>query len=186
MTASKELLPAPPSLIGENVYLRVVTPNDIELMYLWSVRTDPQFQTCRPRVLKTAAETVEAYKGRTITADSQRFTICLKQDGSPVGIASFFDMNPLNRSAELGLLVDPDQQRRGYGSDGLRVLCRWLFEYRNLHKIHAQTSAPNAAAVALLAKLGFARDGVLRDHYFWEGAYHPGYVYSLLAEEMSW
>ncbi|MFH2056202.1 MAG: GNAT family protein [bacterium] len=186
MSVDKEQVPAPPSLTGDKVYLRAMTLADLELMYLWSVRTDPQFQTCRPRVLRTVAETVESYKTRVVSESQQRFAICLKQDGTPVGTASFFNLNTLNRSAELGLLIDPEQHRQGYGSDGLRGLIKFLFHYRNLHKVHAQTSAPNLPTIGLLEKLGFTRDAVLRDHYFWEGAYHPGYVYSLLKSELSW
>lgn len=179
-------IPAQPSLIGKKVYLRPTTPTDISNMHIWSVLTEPQLQTCHPSLFRTAEETVEEYKTRSITDLRQRFTVCIKKTKTPVGVVTFFDMNTLNRSAELGLLIDPSEHRHGYGTDAMRVMIRYLFRYRGLNKVHAQTSGPNLAAIALLEKLGFKRDAVLRDHYFQDGSFHPGYVYSLLLYEMDW
>ncbi|MFH1687105.1 MAG: GNAT family protein [bacterium] len=186
MPDEKKRVLAQPSLVGQKVYLRPTTPTDISNMYLWSVLTEPQSQTCHPRLFRTADESVEAYKSRTITDTQQRFAVCRKKDKTPVGIVSFFGLNTLNRSAELGLLIDPDEHRQGYGSDALKVLVTYLFRYRGLNKVHAQTGGFNTATVALLEKLGFKRDAVLRDHYFWDGSFHPGYVYSLLLYELDW
>jgi len=100
-----------------------------------------------------------------------------------VGRVRFFDMNTQNRSAELGLLIDPDEQGKGYGLAALQLLCRFLIKSRGLNKVHAQTASFNKAAQALLKKAGFKLDGTLRHHYFYDGEYHNGLVYSLLAYE---
>ncbi len=65
----------------------------------------------------------------------------------------------------------------------LRLLSRFLFKTRGLNKVHAQTGSFNKAAQALLKKAGFKLDGTLRHHYFYDGEYHDGLVYSLLAYE---
>lgn len=59
----------------------------------------------------------------------------------------------------------------------------YLIKTRDINKVHAQTSSLNKAAVALLAKAGFKRDGTLRHHYYYDGELHDGYVYSLLRFE---
>jgi len=40
--------------------------------------------------------------------------------------------------------------------------------------------------VKLLETLGFKKDAVLRDHYFYNGEFHNGFIYSLLLFELDW
>lgn len=184
--SSKEKLPAAPSLIGAKVYLRPATPTDLENMWLWRTLSEPQSMSCHPLPLKTAAEYVEGFKSRNITDTNQGFAVCRKKDKMPVGLARYFGLNNLNRAAELGLIVDPDERKNGYGSEAIMILTDYLFDYRGLYKVHAQTSASNKGAVALLESLGFHRDGVLRSHYFFNKEFHDGYVYSLLLADRDW
>ncbi len=186
MSAASGSPPVQASMQGKKIYLRPTTAADIANMYPWTLASDPPALSCRPREIRTSEEAVEAFKSRTISTDRQFFTIVRTKDKAVVGQISFFDMNTLNRSAELGLRVDPDEYQNGYGSDAMKVLVRYLFKSRGLNKVHAQTGGFNIATIALLEKLGFHRDAVLRDHYFYEGAFHPGFVYSLLLYELDW
>ena len=177
---------APPNMIGAKVFLRPTTPLDITNMYHWSVLSDPQSMTCHPRIYRSAEETAEAFKREERSEREQRFTVVRSKDKAAVGLIRYFGYNALNRSAELGLLVDPDEQRQGYGTDAVKVLANFLFDYRGLNKVYAQTAGFNEGAVALLKGLGFKRDAVLRDHFFYRGVFHEGYIYSLLLFERQW
>lgn len=185
MTDNGARLPVQPSLTGRKVYLRPTTADDIRINYEWWVLSDPQSLTCRPWVYRSAEENVEAFKSRTVSDSKQAFTVCRIEDGRPVGEVNFFGLNTLNRSAELGVLINPDEQRKGHAYDALTVLIDHLFRFRGLHKVYAQTGGFNSKTIALLEKLGFKRDAVLRDHYYWNGSFHPGYIYSLLAAELA-
>jgi diamine N-acetyltransferase len=171
---------------GTKVFLRPTTATDMANMYPWTLASDPQSMSCRPRPMKTSEELVNDFKNRKLTDNRQPLTIVRSKDMAVIGLTSFFDLNTLNRSAELGLRIDPDEQQKGYGADAMKVLVRYLFKYRGLNKVYAQTAGFNAGAVALLEKLAFHRDAVLRDHYFYDGAFHPGFVYSLLLYELDW
>lgn len=171
-------------LIGDKVYLRPTTPEDYSSIYVWQLASDPQSTTCHPRILKTAAKSIEAFKSAEPKETAQTFTVVRKKDDTLVGMIRFFDLNNLNRSSELGLLIDPDEQRKGFGADAMKVLIRYLFRYRGLNKVHAQTADFNDGAVALLNGLNFQRDGALRQHYFYDGSFHDGYIYSLLLHEL--
>jgi len=134
----------------------------------------------------SAEEAAEAFKKKEKSPDQQQFVIVRLKDKTPVGIISFHNMNALNRSVEFGIIVDPDEQRNGYGTEATRLLCNYLFNYRGMNKVYAQTSAFNKGAVKLLEKSGFKKDGVLRQHYFFEGEFYDGVVYSLLRFEFQW
>ena len=62
-------------------------------------------------------------------------------------------------------------------------MCRYLFKQCGLNKVYAQTAEFNEGAIKLLESLGFKRDATLRDHYFLNGRFHAGLIYSLLLFE---
>ncbi|MCD6249648.1 MAG: GNAT family N-acetyltransferase [candidate division Zixibacteria bacterium] len=183
MADKKLKFPTPPDLVGKNIYLRPATHKDVANTYHWFLVSDPATQACRPHPFTTAMEAAEAYQKREPTIDRQLFVIIKKKDSVPVGLIRFFDMNMLNRSTEYGLIIDPDERKKGHALEAIRLLTRYLIKTRDINKVYAQTSGKNKGAVALLEKAGFKRDGTLRHHYFYDGELHDGYIYSLLRFE---
>ncbi len=182
-----EKKPAPltqPSFVGDKVYLRPMTADDVANTHHWFVLTEPQSQTCHPLTITSAAEASEAFKKQDRNPEMASLMIVRIADNMPVGRVRYFNWNNLNRSVELGILIDPDEREKGYAKEGIRIVMRYLFKHRNLNKVHAQTSVPNIGAIKLLESLGFKRDGVLRRHYFLNGEFQDGLIYSKLAFEM--
>jgi diamine N-acetyltransferase len=183
MKDKKTSFPTQPSLIGDHVYLRPATADDVANNHVWFILSEPQAQGCQPLPFRTASEAAEAFKKREATTDHQAFAIVRKQDKTLVGKIVFFDFNSLNRSAGLGVLIDPDERKKGYAGDAMRVLIRFMFHYRGLNKVYAQTAEFNSGAVRLLESLGFKKDACLRDHHFYNGKFFDSFVYSLLLFE---
>jgi RimJ/RimL family protein N-acetyltransferase len=183
MADKKPILTAPPSLIGDKVYLRPMTADDVANTHHWFLMSEPQLQSCRPHSVVSAAAASEAFKKIEPSSDKERFMIVRRTDSVPVGRIQYFDFNWLNRSTELGILVDPDERGKGYGREGACLMCRYLFRTRGLNKVYAQTASFNEAAIKLLESMGFKKDGTLRQHYFADREFHDGLVYSLLAFE---
>lgn len=175
-----------PSFVGDKIFLRAVTVDDIANFHLWFLQIEPQTQSCRAHPLRSATEVTEAFKKREPSAGREFFAIVRKKDKVPVGKISYFDHNPLNRSAELGLLIDPDEQKKGHGSEAIKLLVRYLFRHRGFNKVYAQTAGFNKGAIKLLESLKFTKDASLRDHYFHDGEFHKGLIYSLLLYELDW
>lgn len=186
MAEKEKPLPTPPSLIGKHIYLRPTTLQDAMNIHYWFVQSEPQTQSCHPLPYRTASEVSRAAESSEGTPDRQNFTIVRKEDDVAVGQVSFFNYNALNRSAEMGVLIDPDQRKEGYGSEAMKVLIQHLFKFRDLNKVYGYTPEFNDAAVALLESLGFKNDGALRNHHFCDGEYHDQLIYSLLRFEMNW
>jgi RimJ/RimL family protein N-acetyltransferase len=183
MADDKPIITTQPALVGDKIYLRPATAEDIANTYHWFLLSDPATQTCRPQQMKTAAEPPEQFKGREKSPYQQQLIVVRKKDHTPVGRVSFFDFNPHNRSAELGIIIDPDVRRKGLGTEALKLLVGFLFNTRGLNKVYAQSAAFNAGARKLLEACGFRLDGTLRRHYFHQGEFHDGVIYSLLSHE---
>lgn len=183
MVEKKISVMADPNLIGKHIYLRPATAEDVANTYHWFLLCDPALQMSRPHPMRTAAEAADDYRKMERSAERQLFVMARLKDKQPVGVIRFFNWNYHNRSAELGMLVDPDEHRKGYGLEAIRVLTRYLFRVRDLNKVHALTSSLNTAAVGMMEKAGFKRDATLRNHYYYNGEFHDGYIYSLLRFE---
>lgn len=59
----------------------------------------------------------------------------------------------------------------------------YLLTTTELNKLYCQTAAFNIASVKLLDKLGFHRDGILREHHELDGKLWDDYIYSILRSE---
>jgi RimJ/RimL family protein N-acetyltransferase len=87
------------------------------------------------------------------------------------------------QAAKLGAAIATKHWRRGYGLDALRTLIDYGFTTLGLHRITGAIGPDNAASIALITRLGFTREGRLRDHVFTNGAWRDSILYSLLTHE---
>ncbi|UIE37731.1 GNAT family N-acetyltransferase [Leptodesmis sichuanensis] len=106
-----------------------------------------------------------------------------KLSEEPVGKFAYFDVNPRNRSAEFGYRVHPAMRGRGLGTQMLQTCINRVFQSTTLNKLYGQTAAFNLPSIRLLEKLGFHRDGVLREHHELDRQLHDDYGYSLLRRD---
>jgi RimJ/RimL family protein N-acetyltransferase len=98
----------------------------------------------------------------------------------PVGRFSYFDFNLRNRSAEFGYTVNSKFRRQGIGTKMLILAISDLFSKTDLNKLYCQTAEFNIPSSALLKKLKFHKDAVLREHHELDGKLWDDYIYSIL------
>jgi ribosomal-protein-alanine N-acetyltransferase len=67
--------------------------------------------------------------------------------------------------------------------EALRAAITFGFDQILLHRIEAFVDPANWQSQRVLEKLGFHRDGVLRDYGYWKGRFWDEACYSLLAPE---
>ncbi|MBN2226402.1 MAG: GNAT family N-acetyltransferase [candidate division Zixibacteria bacterium] len=183
MKETNPQFPTIAALVGKTIYLRPMTSDDILQTYSWFLTSDPQSQTCHQVVLATPQEAAERHRKREPNPERGDFVIVRKEDHELVGKLSYFHLNMLNRSAELGYLVAPDERAQGYAKEGIRLLVHYLFRNQNLNKVYAQTASFNKPSIALLESLDFKLDGTLRQHHYYNGDLYDDLVYSLLRFE---
>ncbi len=88
-----------------------------------------------------------------------------KESGSSVGVTGFLSRWQPYRQAELGFLLHPAYQGRGYGRESTQAVLRFIFERCGYHKATATVTEGNEASFGLLRKLGFRHEGTLRDNF---------------------
>ncbi|GAA4966496.1 GNAT family N-acetyltransferase [Actinoplanes utahensis] len=85
--------------------------------------------------------------------------------------------------AEIGFTLATAYQRRGFGREALSAVLDRLFRVQGLHKVTGECDARNTRSAALLERLGFQREGLLRQQTFLKGEWTDDLLYGLLATE---
>jgi ribosomal-protein-alanine N-acetyltransferase len=85
--------------------------------------------------------------------------------------------------ADIGYDLARPYWRQGIMSEALHAMLDFGFTQMALHRIEAQVEPGNVASAALLNKLGFQREGLLRDYGYWRGSYQDIQLFSLLRRD---
>ena len=92
-------------------------------------------------------------------------------------------------TCELGYILNPAYQRQGYAAEATAALVEHAFAVRGMHRIYAHCNPENIPSWRLLERIGFRREGLLRQNVFFRrdaaGAplWTDTYVYARLAQD---
>lgn len=93
-------------------------------------------------------------------------------DDAFVGTIGFHRVNWRVRSGSIGVAIwAPEGRDRGYGTEAMRLLCRWAFDTLNLNRLELSVWAYNERAARVYEKVGFVHEGRRREAWYWEGEY---------------
>jgi [ribosomal protein S5]-alanine N-acetyltransferase len=104
-------------------------------------------------------------------------------DGAFIGWCSLSRWNPDHRSAALGYCFDDAAWGHGYATEAARALLQWAFDTLDLNRVQAETDTRNAASARVLEKLGFVREGMLREDCVVNGEVSDSWVYGLIRRD---
>ncbi|MBC7543319.1 MAG: GNAT family N-acetyltransferase [Candidatus Sericytochromatia bacterium] len=85
--------------------------------------------------------------------------------------------------AEIGYMLGEAHQGQGLGTASVRLFVDMLFAQTNLARLTATISDENTASWHLIERLGFVREGLMRQHYVIQGRRINEYIYGLLRPE---
>jgi RimJ/RimL family protein N-acetyltransferase len=165
---------------GESVALHTIEDDDLDFLRRW--RNDPAVR--RPLTVNEPSngEQTEQFFENAISSDEgANLLICT--DGDPVGMISLFHEDRTAGTANVAYWVAPGEQGNGYATDAADLLCEHAFADRRLHKLRAEVLESNDGSRRVLEKVGFQREGVLREAKFVGGRHVDVYRYGLLAGE---
>jgi [ribosomal protein S5]-alanine N-acetyltransferase len=103
--------------------------------------------------------------------------------GTVIGTCTLYGLVRSSRRAEIGFVLGAAWWSRGYMGEALRAVLAQAFEAMDLNRVEADTDPRNAASVRLLERLGFQREGLLRERWLVDGAPSDSAIYGLLQRE---
>jgi RimJ/RimL family protein N-acetyltransferase len=115
----------------------------------------------------------ELYQFVTKHANDQNnifLAIVLHENQRHIGNIKLGPIDWVHRRGEIGILIgEKDCWRQGYGTEAIRLLIDYAFHTLNLRKLTAGTYAANERSTHAFEKVGFVREGLLKEHSFFDG-----------------
>jgi aminoglycoside 6'-N-acetyltransferase len=121
-----------------------------------------------------------------LLADPEVAVWLIEADGVVVGlIMAGEETDPQYHHGSIDIALAEAGRGRGFGTDAVRAVARWLIDRRGHHRLTIDPSAANERAIRVYEKLGSRRVGILRAYERWlDGAWHDGLLMDLLADEL--
>ena len=112
------------------------------------------------------------------------WAIEVKKSRKVIGMINYHRRDLRERRVDVGWIMEPGLQGKGYMTEAGRALLRHLFDKLRVHKVEALIRKENKPSVALARRLGFRLEGgPIRDRWFKDGAWHSVMLYGLIAGE---
>ena len=156
------------------------TQEHIPIYYKWrndeTLAVYDQSEFLRPR----SFEEIETWSQRMI----EGYSYIISVDDTYIGTCALMNVNQRNRHAELAIVIgEKDYWSKGYGTQIMTQLLEWGFEGLNLRKLYLHVFSFNSRAIKLYEKMGFKKEGTLKEMLYRNGEYHDVYVYGLFKRD---
>ncbi|MBO5136231.1 MAG: GNAT family N-acetyltransferase [Clostridia bacterium] len=112
-----------------------------------------------------------------------RFDAVIEYEGIPVGLIGLLNIDNKNKKAEYYVCIG-EQEFKGCGiaKKASMLLINYAFNTLGLNKIFLYTEEENISAQNLFEKLGFQKEGLIRQDLICDGKKVNRYVYGILKE----
>jgi RimJ/RimL family protein N-acetyltransferase len=171
-------------IVSEHLHLRPIRQDDLPVLRAWFDNPATMRFWGRPMPLATADQFEADLAGRFRRFDEAGYFLIELLDGTPIGRIEYERLDSRARSAEVMILIGEEEARgKGYGTEAMVTLLRYLFHQRNLHRVGLTVIAWNERAIRSYEKVGFVVEGRLRDDLYFDGQYHDQVVMSILRDE---
>lgn len=97
-----------------------------------------------------------------------------------LGLVNYHDGHIRSRRVAIGYLIDPAHQRRGIATEAVGAMIEFCFGELRLHRLQAFIDPGNLASRALVERLGFVHEGLLRDNLRVGDTWRHDMLYALL------
>ncbi len=156
-------------LAGPCISIGPLVPNDFAPMFRWSndveaARLNGAYRPVDWVAHKTWCDNVGRDPSRVV------FAIRRHNDPALVGYIEIVNINPIHRSAQLGIRIGEEPDRgHGVGREAVRLALHYGWNHLNLNRVYLTTLKHNQRAIRAFTAAGFRREGLLRRAEFIDG-----------------
>jgi RimJ/RimL family protein N-acetyltransferase len=174
-------------LEGELVFLDALERSDVETFAPWWRNLDlVRFLAQDAALPQTPEDELEWFEKVRKDEGTFLFAVRRRDTGALVGTASLFDINWRVRKCVFGIALGPPEiWGKGFGSEATRLTLRYAFSELNLNRVQLFVYEFNERAVRAYKKVGFQKEGRLREAVYRDGRYYDEFVMACLRSEWS-
>lgn len=171
-----------PVITTDRLSLRRIRDDDVDDFY--AIYSDPQvmrYWSTPPLADRDAAGKLISEIHESLARGAiLKWGIALRADDKLMGSVTLFNLDFTHRRAEMGYAQGRAYWGQGYMQEALRAVLNYAFNKLELHRIEADVDPRNDASVRTLERLGFQREGFLRERWQVSGELQDAYLYGLL------
>jgi len=165
--------------------LRPLREGDADALY--TIFSDPRvmryWSTTPWEAIEIAHDMIARDAEALAAGEHLRLGIERTSDGRLVGTCSIHNLVPTSRRAELGYALAADAWGDAIMNEALTALLDWAFSSLDLNRLEADVDPRNEPSVRCLERLGFRREGHLRERWVVAGEVSDSWLYGLLRRE---
>jgi len=152
-------------LENENIRLRAVEPEDLELLYRWENNPElwmvgntrnPYSRYMLKRYILDSEKDI--YENRQL-----RLMITIKSSNETIGTVDLFDFDIHNSRIALGLFIEQKFQRNGFAREALHLVEEYVFEFLKINQLYVQIAEENIPSMRMFEEENFEKNGMLKN-----------------------
>jgi len=136
-----------------------------------------------PLTTREEAQAIVDFYGSPGPKTYNRWVIVRKADLQAIGTCGFHRWNKQHHRAEIGYDLAPSAWRQGFMTEALTAVLEHGFAQLQLNRIEALVHPKNEASVRLLERLGFQKEGLLRQYFRQGDMYYDHWLLALVRIE---
>jgi len=175
-----------PQLETNRLIMREMTLDDVEFYFRHFNNDKIVGGSCfpGPKTLEAAKEELELYCITPFKGNRGiRWGIVRKGGDKLIGTCGYYDWNKTVRRAEIGYDLDPAHWGQGIITEALCAVLKYGFEKMGLNRVQAIIDSKNIRSMKLVHRLGFKKEGILRQRSYFNGQFLDDVCFSLLKKE---
>lgn len=171
---------------GDRVRLDLLRDDDLDALH--AIQSDPE--VCRyllyePRTRGEVARRLAEDSAATRLEKVDDYLQPAIRDGAGMLLGTMYLRltSVEDLTAEIGWLLAPQHQGRGYAREAAALVLDLAFGELGLHRVYAELDPRNDASVALCERLGMRHEAHFVEHMMFKGDWADTGVYGILARE---
>ena len=178
-------LDALPTISTRRLRLRWLTQGDVPA--LAAIFCDSEVCRFWSHAALTDAVAAQALYDHVVMSFAARslfqWGIADRESDAVVGTCTLAALSSAHRRAELGFALARAHWGRGYIAEALPALVSFAFKTLDLHRLEADVDPRNERSIRAIERLGFEREGHLRERYHVNGELQDAILYGLLRRD---
>jgi len=171
-----------PRLRTERLTLRELTLNDGE--DLFAMRSDETVMEHIGRKKATSLQDALDLIERVLTDRQENngitWGLTLHGDDTLIGTIGYYRLQKEHFRGEIGYMLAKEHWGKGLMSEAIIAAVQYGFDEMNFHSIEAITDPANKKSCIVLERNGFAKEGHIKENFYWDGKFFDSVIYSKL------
>ena len=168
-------------LRGNNILIRSTDRKDINILY--NIIEDDAVRAFDGNTVVLPSKECILENFNAIFSSEKKYLTIINEKNVVVGYETFQQAKNNSNIYEIGITIGKAFWHRGYGSEAIRTLIRFLFLEKAAERVELNVAAINEKAINCYKKCGFIEEGILRKKFFSQGRYSSLVVMSIIKEE---